>query len=52
MKMIITLTLFVITFVLSIFGLGKGVNNNSLFKQKHQIINVKTNTIVNNETKK
>jgi hypothetical protein len=52
MKMIITFVLFVITFILSIFGIKKGENSHSIFQEKHQFIIVQTNIALNNETKK
>lgn len=52
MKLIITATLLLITFLLSIFGIKKGENTNSVFHEKHQFINVQTKIDLRDEVKK
>lgn len=44
MKIIITITLFLITFFLSMFGIGKEQKTKSVFKQKNPITYVQFNT--------
>ncbi|AJA70242.1 hypothetical protein VSP10_15515 [Myroides odoratimimus] len=52
MKIIIAITLFLITFFLSMFGINKGENSRTVFQEKQQLINVKTNLVLKDETKK
>lgn len=52
MKIIITLTLFVITTILSIFGIKKSDGANTIFHQKNQIEIVQIKNLLNNEVKK
>lgn len=52
MKIIITITLFLITFFLSMFGIKKEESAKSIFNQKNQIVSVQINTILRNETTK
>ncbi len=52
MKIIITITLFLITFFLTMFGIKKEESAKSIFNQRNQIVNVQINTILKNDTAK
>ncbi|AJH15144.1 hypothetical protein [Myroides profundi] len=52
MKIIITITLFLITFFLSMFGINRTGDSKSVFQEKQQFINVKTNLVLKDEAKK